>query len=73
MVGAATAGMGTEALYEDPGRRQIAFDIYRPHDAVRRRRAPDPVADGCEDAVCVQAVLEQWWIPRGSSRKSSAC
>ena len=28
MIGAATRGMGTNALYEDPEVRQIAFDIY---------------------------------------------
>jgi SAM-dependent methyltransferase len=59
MIGAATRGMGTEALYDDPSVRQIAFDIYPSgltHFVADANQIP--LADGCVDAVCVQAVLE---------------
>jgi SAM-dependent methyltransferase len=59
MVGAATAGMGTEVLYADPHVRQIAFDIYPSaltHFVADAHQIP--VADQSVDAVCIQAVLE---------------
>jgi SAM-dependent methyltransferase len=59
MVGAATAGIGTETLYGDPDVRQIAFDIYPStltHFVADAHQIP--VADESVDAVCVQAVLE---------------
>jgi len=59
MIGAATRGLGTEALYDDPSVRQIAFDIYPSpltHFAADAHKIP--LADACVDAVCVQAVLE---------------
>jgi SAM-dependent methyltransferase len=59
MIGAATRGMGTDALYDDPSVRQIAFDIYPSaltHFVADANQIP--LADACVDAVCVQAVLE---------------
>jgi SAM-dependent methyltransferase len=59
MIGAATRGMGTDALYEDPAIRQVAFDIYPStltHFVADAHQIP--LADACVDAVCVQAVLE---------------
>ena len=59
MVGGATMGIGTEALYDDPKIRQIAFDIYPSKFTQFVADAHDiPLADGCVDGVCVQAVLE---------------
>lgn len=59
MVGAATPGIGTESLYEDPTIRQIAFDIYPSGLTQFVADGHDiPLADQCVDAVCVQAVLE---------------
>ena len=59
MVGGATRGIGTEALYDDPKIRQIAFDIYPSKFTQFVADAHDiPLADGCVDGVCVQAVLE---------------
>ena len=66
MIGAATRGMGTNALYEDPEVRQVAFDIYP---SVLTHFVADahqiPLADACVDAVCVQAVLEHVVDPAG--------
>lgn len=64
MAGAATRGMGTEALYADPGVGQIGFDIYP--SALTRFVADAhqiPLADACVDAVCIQAVLEHVLVP----------
>lgn len=59
MIGAATRGLGTELLYGDPTVRQIAFDIYpSPLTHFVADAHQIPLADGCVDAVCVQAVLE---------------
>ena len=59
MVGGATMGIGTESLYDDPTVRQIAFDIYPSTLTQFVADAHDiPLADGCVDGVCVQAVLE---------------
>jgi SAM-dependent methyltransferase len=59
MVGAATRGIGTDVLYEDPTVRQIAFDIYPSGMTHFVADAHDiPLADHCVDGVCVQAVLE---------------
>lgn len=65
MIGAATRGLGTDALYGDPAVRQIAFDIYPSpltHFVADAHRIP--LADACVDAVCVQAVLEHVVDPR---------
>jgi SAM-dependent methyltransferase len=59
MVGSATMGIGTEKLYDDPAIRQIGFDIYPSKLTQFIADAHDiPLADGCVDGVCVQAVLE---------------
>ena len=59
MIGAATPGIGTDALYDDPAIRQIAFDIYPSGLTHFVADAHDiPLADACVDGVCIQAVLE---------------
>lgn len=59
MIGAATPGIGTEVLYDDPAVRQIAFDIYPSGLTHFVADAHDiPLADACVDGVCIQAVLE---------------
>ncbi len=59
MVGGVTKGIGTEALYDDQNIRQIAFDICPSRFTQFVADAHDiPLADGCVDGVCVQAVLE---------------
>jgi len=66
MIGAATRGVGTDMLYDDPAIRQVAFDIYP---SVLTHFVADahqiPLADACVDAVCVQAVLEHVVDPAG--------
>jgi SAM-dependent methyltransferase len=59
MVGAATKGAGTQALYDDANLRQIAFDIYPSPNTHFVADAHDiPLAGGSLDGVCIQAVLE---------------
>jgi SAM-dependent methyltransferase len=59
MIGAATRGIGTDVLYDDPTIKQIAFDIYPSGLTHFVADAHDiPLADHCVDGVCIQAVLE---------------
>jgi SAM-dependent methyltransferase len=59
VIGGGTVGQGMEPLYDHPSIKVISFDIYRTE---RTQFIADahaiPIADGCVDAVIVQAVLE---------------
>jgi SAM-dependent methyltransferase len=59
VVGGGTRGSGTDALYDDPAVRLIAFDLYC--SAFTQFIADGhgiPLGNQCVDAVLVQAVLE---------------
>jgi SAM-dependent methyltransferase len=59
VVGGATTGSGTKALYEDPAIRLIAFDIYAtPLTQFIADAHTSPLAANSVDAVWIQAVLE---------------
>lgn len=59
VIGGGTIGQGMQGLYEDPGLRLIAFDIYRSPNAQFIADAHAiPLADGSVDGVVIQAVLE---------------
>jgi SAM-dependent methyltransferase len=59
IVGGASPGDGTAALYEDQAIDVIGFDIYAsPLTQLIADAHRIPIADGCIDAVWIQAVLE---------------
>lgn len=59
VVGGGTVGQGLAQLYDHPALRLISFDLYRSAKAQFIADAHAiPLADGCVDAVIVQAVLE---------------
>lgn len=59
VIGGGTVGQGLAALYDHPDLRLISFDLYRSAKAQFIADAHSiPLADGCVDAVIVQAVLE---------------
>jgi SAM-dependent methyltransferase len=64
VVGGATIGDGAEPLYEEPGIRLIAFDVYRSEQTHFIADAHSiPLAEGTIDGVWVQAVLEHVLSP----------
>ncbi|HVF94071.1 MAG TPA: methyltransferase domain-containing protein [Sphingomonas sp.] len=59
VIGGGTVGQGMAALYDHPELRVIALDIYSsPFVQIVADAHHIPLADGCVDAVVVQAVLE---------------
>jgi SAM-dependent methyltransferase len=64
VVGGGTIGDGAEALYQEPGIRLIAFDVYRSEQTHFVADAHSiPLAEGMIDGVWVQAVLEHVLSP----------
>jgi SAM-dependent methyltransferase len=64
VVGGATIGDGAEPLYEEPGIRLIAFDLYRSEQTQFVADAHSiPLAAGTIDGVWIQAVLEHVLSP----------
>lgn len=64
VVGGATVGDGSEALYRDTSVKIIAFDVYRSeHTHFVADAHSIPIPDGVIDAVWVQAVLEHVLSP----------
>jgi len=59
VAGGGTIGGGAEALYDDERVRVAGFDIYAsPSVQIVADAHAIPMADGCADAVWIQAVLE---------------
>lgn len=65
VVGGGAIGLGTEALYADPGIHVIAFDIYASaHTQFIADGHNIPLADASVDGVWIQAVLEHVLEPQ---------
>ena len=59
VAGGGTIGGGAQALYDDARVRVAGFDIYAsPNVQIVADAHAIPLADGCADAVWIQAVLE---------------